>query len=200
VRWVIAALPPLAAAASAGAFPDGAPWEAALQEGCVQCHFDAPPVESSDAISIAGLPERVHAGRRYALTVRLSGGDMAAAGFMLSAWQSTESAGAFTASDGRVATNEAQARSTESGAAVTATGVAEWSLEWTAPKEIDAPILFDLWANAANGDRSPFEDTTHHRRWQIAPAREDSVSASAGIASDEASYANGSCIDLAGGR
>jgi hypothetical protein len=172
-RPVLLALPPLLSAAAAYAFPDGAPWEAAEQEGCAQCHFDAPPREDSSAVTIDGLPTELEAGRTYPLTVRLSDRDMAVTGFLLSAWQGTESAGRFTATDDRVETKEAQARSTEAGTAVTEPGQAEWSLSWTAPDRPARSVVLDLWINAGNGDRSPFEDTTHHRKWRIDAASDE---------------------------
>ncbi|MBN1237022.1 MAG: hypothetical protein JXB36_00900 [Gammaproteobacteria bacterium] len=161
----------LIAPASHG-FPDGAPWEAAREEGCVQCHFDAPPLENSAAVTIDGLPSNPEAGQTYPLTIRLSDGALALAGFLLSAWQrDTESAGRFTAGDDRVETNQAQARSTEQGASAAAqSGEAAWSVSWTAPERLEPPVTFDLWINSANGDRSPFEDTTHHRMWQLGEA------------------------------
>src|SRR5690606_13446538 len=131
----------------AHALPDGAPWEAALDKGCPQCHFDAPAVEDSPALAIEGLPERIAPGARYPIAVRLADADMRKAGFLLSAWQGEhEPAGRFAAVDERTAVNGAQARSTAAGAAVTA-GAVEWALEWTAP-EASEPVRFELWANA----------------------------------------------------
>ena len=158
---------------AAQAFPDGAPWEAARQEGCIQCHFDAPPQQDSPSVTIEGLPDEPLAGHTYPLTIRLDDDDMAAAGFLLSAWQNDRDAGRFSAGDdGRVETNASQARSTEAGSTVASAGGVEWSVSWTAPERIDAPVVFDLWANSANGDRSPFEDRTHHRAWRVGTGSE----------------------------
>lgn len=156
----------------AHALPDGAPWEAALDRGCAQCHFDAPPVVESTALALAGLPERVAPGTRYELVVRLEAAEMSNAGFLLSAWQGDkEPAGSFASVDERTAVNGAQARSTKAGAAVSA-GVAEWALEWTAPEASEDVQLvrFELWANAGNDDLSPLGDTTHTRTWRVSAA------------------------------
>lgn len=166
------ALAAWAAAAPAHAFPDGAPWEAAGSQGCMQCHFDAPAVERSTAVTIEGLPERLAPGATYRLVVRLSAAGMAKAGFLLSAWQGGEPAGSFVSADERAAANAAQARSTEIGASVPSAGIAEWSIDWIAPREAGEPVTLEVWANAANDDASPFGDATHHRAWRV-PMAED---------------------------
>lgn len=159
-------------AGSAAAFPDGAPWEAARQEGCAQCHFDAAARLESSAVEIDGLPERVSPGARYRLSIRLVDEQMVKAGFLLSAWfdGNETGAGAFAAADARTDTHGAQARSTEAGAALTRQGVAEWTLDWIAPQATDLPVRIELWANAANDDQSPFGDVTHRRSWQLPAA------------------------------
>jgi hypothetical protein len=152
----------------AQALPDGAPWEAARDQGCPQCHFDAPAVPDSPALENDGLPQRIEPGARYALVVRLSDAEMRKAGFLLSAWQEGEPAGRFAAVDERTSVNEAQARSTAAGAEVGDAGVVEWPLEWTAPQSVK-PVRFDLWANAGNDDASPLGDATHRRSWSVPP-------------------------------
>lgn len=150
------------------ALPGGAPWEAAVGEGCVQCHFDAPAIEDSPAVTIEGLPQRIEPGTVYPLVVRLDDAMMRNAGFLLSAWQQGKPAGAFTAADERTSTQAAQARSTAAGAAVPATGRVEWQLEWTAPRtSTAAAVRFELWANSGNDDASPLGDQTHRRAWQV---------------------------------
>jgi hypothetical protein len=151
------------------ALPDGAPWEVALDQGCPQCHFDAPAVQDSSALEIDGLPQRVAPGARYALVVRMRDADMRNAGFLLSAWQEDAPAGRFAAVDERAAVNAAQARSTAAGALVDEGGVVEWALEWTAPQSTE-PLRFELWANAGNDDASPLGDATHRRTWRVPPS------------------------------
>lgn len=156
------------------AFPDGAPWDAAGDEGCERCHFDAPPVEASDALAIAGLPERVEPGRRYPLTLRLRDENAAAVGFLLSARRGDFPAGAFSPVDDRTEANGARARSTEAGSMPDEHGRAQWAVTWQAPPRLDDSIVLELWANAGNGDDSPFGDTTHVKRFPLA-GRESSI-------------------------
>ncbi|HEX6994193.1 MAG TPA: choice-of-anchor V domain-containing protein [Gammaproteobacteria bacterium] len=157
------------------AFPDGAPWEVTDhgRGGCSECHFDVPPQDASAAISIVGLPASVAPGVVYPLTIRLEDKNISNAGFMASAKDGTDAAsmleaGRFDAQDERVATDGARARSTEKGSGPASPGVAEWSVTWRAPESLEGPVVFDVWANAGNGDRSPFGDAIHHRVFEVA--------------------------------
>lgn len=156
------------------AFPDGAPWEVVDRGrgGCPECHFDVPAQNPSAAISIVGLPGSIVPGEQYPLKIRLEDGSLANAGFMLFASQqvdgdATLEAGRFDAPDERVAAEGARARSTEKGSAPASAGVAEWSVLWHAPPSLAGPVVFDVWANAGNGDRSPFGDAVHHRVFEV---------------------------------
>lgn len=173
------------------AFPDGAPWEVAGRGGCPECHFDVPPVNESAAISIVGLPTSVVPGERYSLTVRLEDKNLANVGFLLFASHPTDGtapveAGRFEAHDERVATEGARARSTEKGSAPAALGLAEWSVLWHAPASLTGPVVFDVWANAGNGDRSPFGDAIHHRVFEVTASDGGKAGGAPGGSSDEA--------------
>ena len=154
----------VAYAAPAWAFPDGAPWEVARAEGCVTCHFDSLPAEDAPALTLEGLPPRVNAGAAYDLTLRLADRAMARAGFLISAWQGEAGAGRFRGAEGRTEAYGAMARSTLAGSAPEPAGQAAWRLTWIAPARLEPPVVFEIWANAANGDDSPFEDRTYRTR------------------------------------
>jgi hypothetical protein len=149
------------AAATAVAFPDGAPWDAAEGEGCHACHFDAPPVEASEALSLSGLPQVARPGEIYPLLIVLRVHDASRAGFLVAARQGAAPSGRFSSTDNRTEADGAEARSSLSGAELEGTGEARWALLWQAPATA-APVRFSIWANAANGDDSPLGDTTHH--------------------------------------
>ena len=94
------------------------------------------------------------------------------AGFLLSAWQGTDGvgsleAGRFEAADEKVETAGARVRSTEEGSEAVSDGLAEWSVVWQAPASLDAAVVFELWANAGNGDKSPFGDATHRHEVRL---------------------------------
>ena len=158
-------------AGPASPFPEAPPWEAAGDEGCTQCHFDGPPIRSSDALAIVGLPSRVTPSGRSPLTVRLADERALRVGFLLTAKHGDEPAGTFSAEDARVDVAGAQARSTEAGSTLVAPGLAEWRVIWHAPDAIVAPIELELWTNAGNDDRSPFGDTVHVKRFEVGTAQ-----------------------------
>ena len=163
MRLALAALLAVCSAPAWG-FPEGAPWEVARAEGCVTCHFDSRPAENDPALTLEGLPPRLEAGATYALTLSLADPAMARAGFLISAWQGEAGAGRFRSADGRTESTGAMARSSLAGSEPAPAGQAKWRLTWIAPARLAAPVEFEIWANAANGDDSPFEDRTYRTR------------------------------------
>jgi len=164
-----AALALASPAGPAAAFPDGAPWSAAEKDGCMGCHFDGPLRDESRALTIEGLPERIQPETRYSLTLRLRGDSMETAGFLLKAEQTRGAIGRFEAGSEAVETKKALARSVDGEAGLESRDHAVWKLDWRAPARIDGPVRFILWANAGNGDASPFGDSVHRRIFLRAP-------------------------------
>lgn len=154
------------------ASPDGAAWETAeAANGCLMCHLDSPQALESEALTIEGLPKRPTAGERYELTIVLKDPTLRNAGFLLSIWADGTTTGELSATDDRVETRGAQARSTWDGSFPAAAGEARWRLAWTAPAVMDQPVRFDLWGNAGNDDLSPLGDRLHHQIWQLPPSQ-----------------------------
>ncbi len=144
------------AGAPASAHPGAAPWEADGRPGnqsCTTCHFEAEPVRGGGALSLAGLPEKVEAGKLYQLTVTLKHAGMKVAGFLVSA-----AGGTFVGGEG-VETQGSAARSTLEKAKKG--DVATWRLAWRAPEDALREAAFYLSANAGNDDQSPFGDTIY---------------------------------------
>lgn len=170
---LVAAIPVaavLVASPPAAAFPEGAPWDMARDEGCAACHFENPPVMDSSALDVEGLPAEIAPGALYRLTLRLTDPELARAGYFAAAWRDGAGAGRFTAPDDRSETSGAKARSTEAGSLPVAAGAAEWSLDWRAPEGLDGPVRFEVWANAANDDGSPLGDRIHVLARTLTPA------------------------------
>jgi len=172
IHLALAALMMLAPGATA-AFPDGAPWSAAEGEGCASCHFDGPLRAESEAIEVDGLPEQLRPEKRYQLTIRFTHAPMETAGFLLAAEQTEGRIGTFETEveDGSVETQGALARSSAPEAAIENDGQAVWIINWRTPARIDGPVRLILWANAGNGDASPFGDSIHRRTILLRPAR-----------------------------
>jgi hypothetical protein len=162
-------LPP---AAGVLASPDGAEWTTSVDpEGCRSCHLGAPDAVDTASVSIEGLPEQPVAGRRYELEIVVEDPALRNAGFLLSVAAGRRPAGSLAAVDERTETSGASARSTWEGSFTDQPGMARWRLDWTAPAQLDGPLLFDLWANAGNDDLSPLGDRPQHRSWLVPAAR-----------------------------
>ncbi|RMD88315.1 MAG: hypothetical protein D6807_06050 [Alphaproteobacteria bacterium] len=172
-RSLAALLLVLAPAGPAAAYPDGPPWEAAEDvAGCTACHSDGGPLVGDSALRIVGLPQRVTPGERHRFHVRLTDPGMRRAGYLLALRAERGAAGTLAACDDRSEALAAKARSTAAGSGVEGGGGVDWCLAWQAPEAIAGTIRIILWANAANGDDSPFGDRIYRLESSIAPAAE----------------------------
>ncbi|MFQ5348790.1 MAG: hypothetical protein ACE5ED_13295, partial [Rhodothalassiaceae bacterium] len=79
-------------------------------------------------------------------------------------------AGTLAACDERSEALATKARSTAAGSDVGGEGGVDWCLAWQAPEAIAGAIRLILWANAANGDDSPFGDRIYRLDTSIGPA------------------------------
>lgn len=146
---------------NAGAYPDGAPWGAAIAtaaEHCATCHFDGEPVHDSPLLRIEGLPEHPAPGKAYELTIHFDDPAAVAAGFQLIAEAGDDQAGSITSVEANLEFIDSAIRSTvpkKNGGAVA------WTVKWQAPSIIRRAIHFFVAAAAANGDQSPLGDTIH---------------------------------------
>lgn len=113
------------------------------------------------------LPERYTAGERYLLTLRLQRPGMERAGFEVSARFAAgtgagSQAGALRPSDARTALTAhrgvAYLHHSAVGTEPMGGGSTSWEVEWTAPSAGDAPVIFHVAANAADGDGSQLGD------------------------------------------
>ena len=145
---------------SALAFPDGAPWDMGMTDGCTLCHFEGEAITGSAALQISGLPEQITAGERYHLTVVFDEPQAATTGMMIAAWLTSPDgsderpAGIMENMDATIEVRGNRARSTQA--------ARQWDMIWQAPDQPKAEsVSFILWGNAANGDESPFGDHIH---------------------------------------
>jgi hypothetical protein len=174
----------LAAAGLAGAAvasPKGAEWTVSeTPEACGGCHLGSPEPTDSEALAIEGLPERVRPAETYALEIVLRDPDLRIAGFFLEVTSVAASpgassdadapAGTLSSVDATTETLESKARSTRAGTRPPTPGAMRWRLAWTAPPSLDAPVRFEIWANAGNDDLSPLGDRLHRRTWEVLTA------------------------------
>jgi hypothetical protein len=144
-------------------------------EACHRCHFDEDPVTDSPALHLEGVSAPIAPGARYDLALKFEPGDAAAAGFLMIARavistageDETAPLGVFEAIGEGVEANGAAVRSTTSSAADMT-----WRAAWIAPETLDGPVVFDVVANAANDDLSPFGDVIHLATFVVEAANE----------------------------
>lgn len=139
---------------------------------CQQCHFDQAFNDPQGSLTLEGLPEIYTVGARYRLTINLKRPDIHKGGFQLAArFKTGKQAGSLRALDGRVElVQEASsgihyAQHTRAGTSPVSSNTATWTVEWTAPDINGGDVIFDVVANAANDDASPFGDYTYIRNF-----------------------------------
>lgn len=151
--------------ASHTAYPDGAPpgFSGGFKEdSCQACHFLRDLNDPSGRLVINGVPPQYESGKQYTITITLTRADMKLAGFQLAARFKDSGAQAGTlapssadasrvtiADDGKIQ----YANQNKVGSALAESGVAKWSVDWTAPSNGGA-IVFNVAANAADGGGS----------------------------------------------
>jgi hypothetical protein len=152
---------------AARAFPDGAPWGAAnpaAEQHCASCHFETDPVRNSTALAVDGLPAKPTPGASYELKITFADPGIVIAGFQLIAHANDQDAGSFSSTAADIEFVGAAIRST---APTSSNQRVSWEVEWLAPGEVAAPVVFYIAASAANDDGSPFGDTIHYRSYRL---------------------------------
>ena len=147
------------------------------EESCHACHFHAEPNSGPGRVTIEGVPATFAPGERYTLTITLRRAGMKLAGFQLTARFKDSGAQAGTIAPGA---GEAERVKVETqagvqyagqrkvGAAVGAAEAATWTIVWTAP-ESGGPVIFNVSANAADGNESADGDFVYTATAQSAP-------------------------------
>jgi hypothetical protein len=146
-------------------YPDGAPPGFSggfKEESCHACHFSFEPNLEPGRLTIEGVPTTFAAGEKYTVTVTLTRAGIKAAGFQLSARFKDNGAQAGTLAPGAADQSRVgvdlqggvqYANQKKDGSAAGAGDVTRWTIEWTAPAR-NAPVVFHVSANAADGDGS----------------------------------------------
>lgn len=134
------------------------------EETCQSCHFDYPLNPEDGSLTVKGIPNRYEPGTIYHILISVEREDLGRAGFQLSSrYADGSQAGTFKADTGRLRFTEVKntiqyIQHTAQSSQVDSSTVAQWSLEWTAPDSAAGEIIFNIAANAGNGDASPFGD------------------------------------------
>lgn len=142
------------------------------EPSCHACHFDLPLDDSEGELRLKGVPERFTPGSSYRLTVVLERPGVVRGGFQLAARFAEgelegASAGTLVPVDERVRTSRddgtgvTYAHHSPEGTLAKRPGNLFWELEWLAPGEPVAPVLFHAAANASNDDDSELGDSIY---------------------------------------
>lgn len=164
IRSALIAVAAILFASAASAAPDGADWDhhgGRDAQDCTACHFDSRAQADSARLTLEGIPARLRPDEIYHLTLKLNDPALITAGFLIRAAREENDAGHFEPADDRTEANGARLRTTLEGSRQVQAGAAEWKFLWRAPDDLDGPVTFNIAANAANDDMSPFGDTIY---------------------------------------
>lgn len=150
------------------------------EETCHSCHFDYPlNPEDEGSLTLEGIPEQYKASRQYIFTLTLQRKEMGDAGFQISSrFEDSSQAGSFdtgsehlsqTKTDNSVqylqhAINGSKMDENETSAS--------WKISWTAPGTGSKKVIFNIAANAGNGDASAFGDLIFTRTLESYPSEQ----------------------------
>lgn len=136
---------------------------------CRLCHFDDDLNAPGGSLTLDGVPATYTPGRRYEITVRIARAEIVRGGFEIAARfasgpQAGRQAGTWHIDAPRLQTVTSQTdpslvfvQHTTAGTDASTPGSVTWTFAWTAPVS-DAPVQFNVAANAANDDASPLGD------------------------------------------
>jgi hypothetical protein len=139
------------------------------EQSCHACHFDADLNSGEGQVTITNVPDRFVAGERYPLTITLTRTGMKLGGFQVTARfkDGGAQAGDLAAAAGEeermsraVQGNIQYLSQRHQGTAPVGNHAIRWSVVWTAPKG-EGPVVFNVAANAANGDGTAEGDFVH---------------------------------------
>jgi hypothetical protein len=153
------------------------------EQSCHLCHLDNPVNAPGGAVSLEGVPSAYAAGQTYEVTVTISRDGLRRGGFEIAARfasgrQRGKQAGIWKPVDNRVqlipgAVDKVLTfvQHNLAGSRVPATGANKWTVEWTAPQTANAPVQFNVAANASNNDDSPLGDYIYLKSVRVAPEK-----------------------------
>lgn len=133
------------------------------EQSCHSCHFDYDLNQPEGELSVSGIDETFEAGQEYTIALNVKREDMNRAGFQMTArFEDGSQAGQFELNEELTITPNINNNITYLQHAVgkveAENGEKNWRITWTAPDQADQPIIFNIAANAANGDASEFGD------------------------------------------
>lgn len=160
----------------AGAYPEqlpGAFTGGFGEETCHSCHFDYPLNPQDGSLLAEGFPKSYEPGQIYTFMLSIDRNDLGQAGFQLSSrFEDGRQAGSFKSNSDRLTFTKAEnhlqyLQHSLKGSKVNNQSSAPWKITWIAPDTSSGKIIFNIAANAANGDASAFGDYIYVRQIEI---------------------------------
>ena len=152
------------------------------ERSCHLCHLDNPVNAPGGSVTLEGVPASYAAGQTYPITVRVAREDVRRAGFEIAARFVSGKLKGRQAGSWRVLDARAQlipgavdkaltfVQHNLAGSRTTTPGSNTWTIEWTAPSPVSAPVQFNVAANASNNDDSPLGDYIYLKSARSVPA------------------------------
>lgn len=134
------------------------------EESCHSCHFDYPLNPEEGSLNIEGIPSSYDPEKTYTFTIEVSREDLGKVGFQLTArYADSAQAGSFSVESDRIEFTNSSGdvqyiQHSPEGTEPNGSDTSAWSLRWAAPEQNKGNVIFNLAANAANGDASEFGD------------------------------------------
>ncbi len=153
------------------------------EQSCHLCHLDNPVNARGGSLLLEGVPATFRPEETYAITVTINREGMRRGGFEIAArfasgklkgkqagdWKLTDSRAQFI--PGAVDKGLTFVQHNLLGSRTATTGSNTWTLEWTAPSPVTAPVQFNVAANASNNDDSPLGDYIYLKAARSLPAK-----------------------------
>jgi hypothetical protein len=147
------------------------------EETCRSCHFDYDLNPDGGSLKITGIPKKLSEKERIDIEITVEREALEVAGFQFSArYPDGSQAGSFDiAGKDRIMFSASVPDSLEyvqhsdAGTDPTDKNLSSWKLMWKVPESISEPVIFNIAANAANGDQSEFGDFIYAREIKVHP-------------------------------
>lgn len=141
------------------------------EQTCRSCHFDYNLNPEEGSLSVSDIGASISGGERVEFNISVTRDDIGAGGFQLSArYEDGRQAGNFNIEDNdrlmftQSAPDSLQyVQHSKEGTDPSGEDTIRWKVVWQAPGSPSGPVLFNLSANAANGDQSEFGDYIYTR-------------------------------------
>lgn len=145
------------------------------EDTCHSCHFDYPMNPDDGSLSLDGFPEKYEPGKTYTFAIKLSREKLGQGGFQLSSrFEDGSQAGFFEVNSERLSFTETEKniqylQHSLKGSKVNNQTSIRWEVRWEAPDSGGGNIIFNIAANAGNGDASAFGDFIYIREIRVSP-------------------------------